>query len=81
MGIDGKPRFRGHNAYFEKIDTRCKRRPFKKEQAHVVWGLGARQRCKQKYQNPEKGRPWEAAKHVPDHNAHRLDPPRGGDRE
>jgi hypothetical protein len=71
----------GHNACFEDINNRCKRRPRENDQAHVVGDSGARQRRKQKYQNSEKGRPGEAAKHVPDHDAHRLDPPRGGDRE
>ena len=41
----------------------------------------ARQGCENENQNSQQGGPWETANEVPNHDAHRLDPPRGGDRE
>ena len=42
---------------------------------------GARQGGQQKYQDTEKGGPWKAPDYMPNNDAHRPNPPRGGDRE
>jgi hypothetical protein len=43
--------------------------------------LGACQCCKSEYQNSKQGGPGQAANDMPNHKAHRVDPPRGGNRE
>ena len=43
--------------------------------------LGACQCCEGEDQNSKQGGPGQAANDMPHHNAHRVDPPRGGNRE